>query len=301
MTLHKQASSSTLSGVRSLPSSKLILIFALVAVVVSVVVLVVKYSGEGTPPATTANQSPKKVLGPFRGLAPARKSANSASQDIQETFLRCTLENAMGDEKVLHAPKGVQPGTLVSPPVGETPTAPLYDSKYGFKSNFKPDVTERMSVSRSPLKSRDEVKSGLNEISRKFDSFLSEKVFPNAVVMQEEDGSFTIQQDEDSDQCVFLENYYEYVQASMAAALDEPPDSTLNWAKGSNLSLAFADIDDNVEALRVGLKVLCSSTGGYVTTNTGHIKSLSTSDVVGYMVKWPGDQTVLLRHFATME
>lgn len=303
------------------------LVVALAAITIAVVVIVLVWNPSAvTTTAASASassntyskarQHPKRVMsGPFSGIggenAHAESFSGSPSADIQSAFSACALEKQMGDEPVLHAPPGVQPGTLISPPYGEVSTQPMFDKRYGYRSNTglvaekqTASGTESSSsggVQFSGFVSRESARDALNNVARKFDSLLSKKLFPNAVVEEREDGSFIVKQDSNGGKCVFMENYYEYVQASMATEMGDVPASVLNWAKGSGIGLKFADIDKNIPILQIGLQVNCEDSAGYIVGSSGNIKSLATDNVLVYEVKWPEDQSVLVRHFATME
>ncbi len=277
--------------------------------VMIVVVVILMTNDDGSKPAESMKGGTNKVVATtrFKGLgekAMANPKHGSVAAAVMEDFQGCVVENQMGDEPVLHAPPGVQPGTLVSPPYGETTIQPLYDSKYGFKSNFGKSVVENMEGASSNsgvfsrFKSRAEAEASLRRVINRFDTFFG-TLFPGAVVEVREDDSFVIRQ-ANQDACVYLENYYDYVGASIAKAMGNEPDTTLNWAKGSGISLDFKDIDENADALRVGLSVNCIDAAGY-TTEHDVVKSLSTDQVIKYEIKWPEDQSILMTHYATFE
>lgn len=290
---------------------------ATIGVLVAIAIVVVATSGGSEATATAEAMKGSATARPrtstFGGLGSNNSgttlASGSAGAEMQMEFGTCYLENQMGDEPVLSAPPGVQPGTLISPPFGEVPVAPLYDAKYGFKSNFQPDVTERMDGedgasdpanggSFSRFKSKESTIQAMRRIADKFDLFFGDTLFPGAVVEQRGDGTFFIK--DVYGRCVFLENYYDYVSAVIATEMGNKPETTLNWAKGSGISLRFADLDKNVDALRIGLAVGCESAAGY-RMKSNHIKSLATDTLVKYDVKWPEDQSLLMSHYASFE
>jgi hypothetical protein len=227
-------------------------------------------------------------------------------------------EQQMGEEVVIQPPPGVQPGTLVSPPDAEVVTPPLFDAKYGFRQNTGKSIMTQEQMVAGPVANAPELSSGeaiskfsskqaakdaLMAVSKKFDLVFSQKLFPKAAVVQRKDGTLLIVQDEKSEsgQCIYLENYYDYVEACIAHELGYDPKSTLNWAKGSGIKPGFDNIDNNLDALRIGLSVDSASAAGYHITANGRVKSLSTDELVGYTIKWPVDQTVLVEHYATFD
>ena len=318
----------------------LIGVVTVVAIIALSVMLAMRDTGGTTPAAssgaTTAAQSfmmsrrqrpeTEKLLStPFRGLGERSNGISAgtlSASSFKQSFGTCLAEKQMGGGAVLHAPKGVQPGTLIGAPYGETHTAPLYDSRYGFKSNFHGtgSTAERMDGVgptaagaghneglMSRFTSKEESIRALNAVADKYDQFLSDKLFPEAVVIQRKDNTFVIKERADDsgnpdapDACVSMENYYDYVGASIATEMGVTPAVAMSWAKGSGIGLRFDDIDRNIDALRAGLRVNCDNAAGYKVTSNERVRSLANAKTISYDVKWPADQTLLMTHYATV-
>lgn len=251
-------------------------------------------------------------------VAFGRKSADSFGQKpstaIKKEFARSIpSETVIMGETVIKPPPGVQPGTLVAPPVGEVQVAPLYDSKYGFNSNFvfpytvsrSERITGRPMATRNGTKS--EGQSGVSVFSSKeeasnavmgvvdmFDELFTERIFPGAQIEQN-DGNYNFKVTWNG-KCVILERYYEYVGACIAKEVGVSYPSNMHWADGSNLQLGFDFVDSCIPILQDLLVIKCDNMPGYTILQGGEIQSNMTGNIVEYTIRWPADNTVIVNH-----
>ncbi len=231
----------------------------------------------------------------------------------------------------IEPPKGVQPGTLESPPIQEDYDFPaMYDYRYGYRYNG-PQAIERMkavketqaehlileergqsdlALTTSEVGSsvakfkgteeewdslKKEVKKAMGNIADTFDEMFMTELFPGAKFRYEADGK-TFKILSADGRCVMLERYYAYIQASIETQMGQPPTPNLQWLEGSGVQLGFNNIEQSQGALIEGLLMDCNSSPGYVMTNTDKIKSLEDDTIIQYQIVWPKDNTVLMTH-----
>jgi len=144
-------------------------------------------------------------------------------------------------------------------------------------------------------KIKEDAKKGIMKISNMFDDYLTNTVFPNMRKIDIGDGGFRVS-DGDSEECISLERYYEFVANTISVQLGLEPTYSMQWAKGSNIKYGFENIDSSVNDLRKGLKWNCAEATTYSIKYGDVIYSEYDMEEVAYTIIWPKDYSVLYVH-----
>lgn len=284
-----------------------------------------KAKAKGEKNYATAIDFPKPSTTPLRSLGYSNKFPSdflgpSPAKAIKQEFNKAMPNEVMiRGETVIKPPYGVQPGTLVAPPVGEVKTKPLYDRAYGFESNFVapytiPRGTEKMSGSDEHadsnngkgvpvFKSKEEARKAVETAAAQFDQMFTESLFPDAELVQgDADSKYDFIVKTPDGRCVVLERYYDYVKACISKEMGcADYEQNLSWARGSDLRIGFDHIDEAIPILRTYLTMSCETNPGYTILYDKSIQSNMTGNVVAYSIVWPGDMTEILNHKLTLE
>ena len=226
---------------------------------------------------------------------------------------------------VIQPPKDVQPGTLITPPIGYVRSPPLFDIKHGYKSNGPSAITigdipgvdeimkkENMKAEKLIMDERGvtdhsfqsannpvnaitgptfdgtakewadlkiNTKKAIGNISGLFDKIFFKVLFPNAQIRNIDQNNFKIY-DQDSNKCIMIERYYQYVKSCIDKELGNSISTDLNWLEGSKVKLGFKHINESIPDLRKGILIDCASSSGYKNMPGNKVKNLSNDKMI---------------------
>jgi hypothetical protein len=228
-------------------------------------------------------------------------------------------------------PAGNQPGTLRLAEPGEQRVPPLFDLKFGYKSNGPQagptsvrSQVERLSAERDQgegegsyfegwggghsIKSgiesstwsegknwtakKNEVREPMQKVCELFDDMFNAQVAPGASTERVNATDFVVRS---NGACVDPARYYEFVGATMAAQMGAQNVSLPAWAQNAEITLGLENLKASVPGLRSGITVDCASAPTYKLGADGSLLR-SSGQPVSFDVPWPADNSILITH-----